>query len=204
VDFIQERENLKVYASSFSFPLYSRLRSGCTDSGSPQASTGRHRPPSRYAVDLTVVPNHDTFQGVVDIDVEIPALSGTVWLNATALQIKDASFRSDSGTQAARAIPGGNDFAGLTFDRPVSGRGVLHISYEGKISRNSSAGLFQMKDGDQWYVYSQFEPTDARRAFPCFDEPSFKTPWRLTLHVPKDNVALANTPSLSEINEATT
>ncbi len=127
--------------------------------------------------------------------------STAIWLNATELKIQDASFRSDSGTQAARVTPGGSDFAGLLFDRPVSGRGVLHISYEGKITRNSSAGLFQMKDGDQWYVYSQFEPTDARRAFPCFDEPSFKVPWQLTLHVPKDDVALANTPSLSEINE---
>jgi cytosol alanyl aminopeptidase len=168
----------------------------------PKLRLGGNVRPSRYAVDLTIVPNHDTFNGVVDIHVEIQTPSTSLWLNATALEIKDASFRSDSGTQAGRVVPGGNDFAGLAFDRPVTGRGVLHISYEGKISRNSSAGLFQMKDGDQWYVYSQFEPTDARRAFPCFDEPGFKTPWQLTLHVPKDNVALANTPSLSETNEA--
>ena len=58
-----------------------------------------------------------------------------------------------------------------------------------------------MKEGDQWYVYSQFEPTDARRAFPCFDEPRFKVPWQLTLHVPKDDVALANSPELSETDE---
>jgi len=167
----------------------------------PKLRLGDSVRPSRYAVDLTIVPDHDTFRGVVDISVEIQSPSANIWLNATALQMQDASFRSDSGAQAAHVIPGGNDFAGLTFDRPVSGRGVLHISYEGKISRNSSAGLFQMQDGGQWYVYSQFEPTDARRAFPCFDEPSFKTPWQLTLHVPKDNVALANTPSISEMNE---
>jgi alanyl aminopeptidase len=167
----------------------------------PKLRLGESARPSHYAVDLTIVPDRDTFRGIVDITVEIQAPSPAIWLNATALQIQDASFRSDSGSQTAHVIPGGNDFTGLTFDRPVSGRGVLHIAYEGKISRNSSAGLFQMKDGDQWYVYSQFEPTDARRAFPCFDEPSFKTPWQLTLHVPKDNVALGNTPSLSETNE---
>jgi aminopeptidase N len=55
----------------------------------------------------------------------------------------------------------------LRIPDTVSGQDVLHISYQGKISRNSSAGLFQMKQADQWYVYSQFEPTDARRAFPC-------------------------------------
>ena len=131
----------------------------------PKLRLGDAARPSRYAVDLTIVPNRDSFRGVVDITLEIQTPLASLWLNATALQIQDATFRSDSGTQAARVIPGGNDFAGLTFDRPVSGRGILHLSYEGKISRNSSAGLFQMKDGDQWYVYSQFEPTDARRAF---------------------------------------
>jgi alanyl aminopeptidase len=168
----------------------------------PKLRLGDGVRPSRYAVDLTIVPDRDTFRGVVDINVEIHAPSPAIWLSATTLQIQDASFRSDSGVQTASVLPGGNDFTGLSFDRPISGRGVLHIAYEGKISRNSSAGLFQMKDGDQWYVYSQFEPTDARRAFPCFDEPNFKVPWQLTLHVPKDDVALANTPSLSETNEA--
>ncbi len=73
-------------------------------------------------------------------------------------------------------------------------KGVLHVAYQGKISRNSSAGIFQLKEDREWYVYSQFEPTDARRAFPCFDEPSFKVPWQMTLHVPKDDLALSNTP----------
>ena len=71
---------------------------------------------------------------------------------------------------------------------------MLHVDYQGKISRNSSAGIFQLKEDREWYVYSQFEPTDARRAFPCFDEPSFKVPWQMTLHVPKDDLALSNTP----------
>jgi alanyl aminopeptidase len=167
----------------------------------PKLRLGDAARPSRYAVDLTIVPDQDTFRGVVDITIAMHAPSSAIWMNATALQIQEASFRSDSAAQTAQVIPGGNDFIGLAFDRPVSGRGVLHISYEGKISRNSSAGLFQMRDGDQWYVYSQFEPTDARRAFPCFDEPGFKVPWQLTLHVPRDNVALGNTPSLSETNE---
>jgi alanyl aminopeptidase len=55
-----------------------------------------------------------------------------------------------------------------------------------------------MKDGDRWYVYSQFEAIWARRAFPCFDEPSYKVPWQLTLRVKKDQVALSNAPMVSE------
>src|SRR5439155_13571575 len=50
-------------------------------------------------------------------------------------------------------------------------------------------------------VFTSFTAIDARRAFPCFDEPRFKTPWRLTLHVERKQVALANTRAVSENEE---
>jgi alanyl aminopeptidase len=52
--------------------------------------------------------------------------------------------------------------------------------------------------GEDWYAYTQFEAIDARRAFPCFDEPSWKVPWRLTLRVPEKDTAVSNTPVASE------
>jgi cytosol alanyl aminopeptidase len=183
------------------------LFAACSLAAAPTADPPKLRIPDnvqpiRYAVDLIIIPDRDTFRGAVDINIDIRTATSVIWLNASDLQIEDASFRSGSGAASkAATLAGGKDFAGFSFDHPVSGQGVLHISYLGKISRNSSAGLFQMKQADQWYVYSQFEPTDARRAFPCFDEPSFKVPWQLTLHVPKDDVALANTPELSHADE---
>ena len=159
--------------------------------------------PSRYAVDLTVIPNRDSFHGVVDIDIDVRTPAQVIWLNATHLAIQDASFRAAGagGVQQLKVMPGGDQFVGFAFDGPVSGEGVLHIAYRGDVSRHSSAGLFQMKEDGQWYLYSQFEPTDARRAFPCFDEPAFKVPWQLTLHVPENDVALSNTPVISESPE---
>jgi len=158
--------------------------------------------PLRYAVDLTIVPDRDTFHGSVDIDVDVRTPSTIIWLNAIGLAVQDASFRPESGAAlAAKTVPGGDQFTGFSFDREVSGHGTLHIAYQGKISRNSSAGIFQLKEDRDWYVYSQFEPTDARRAFPCFDEPGFKVPWQMTLHVPKDDMALSNTPVQSESGE---
>jgi alanyl aminopeptidase len=158
--------------------------------------------PLRYAVDLIIVPDRDTFRGSVDISVDVRTPAQVIWLNSIGLQIQDAAFRPELGAAyPARIVPGGDQFIGLSFDRPISGQGVLHAAYQGKISRNSSAGVFQLKEDREWYVYSQFEPTDARRAFPCFDEPSFKVPWQVTLHVPKDDLALSNTPVQSESSE---
>jgi cytosol alanyl aminopeptidase len=159
--------------------------------------------PSSYAVDLTIVPDRDFFRGSVDISLDFRRPADIVWLNATGLQIQEAAFRPESGASLpAKTVPGGDQFLGFAFDRPISGKGVLHVAYQGKISRNSSAGIFQLKEDGEWYVYSQFEPTDARRAFPCFDEPNFKVPWQLTLHVPQDDLALSNTPAQSETNDA--
>jgi alanyl aminopeptidase len=158
--------------------------------------------PLRYAVDLTIVPDRDTFHGSVDIDIDLRTPSTIIWINATGLTIVEANFRPQSGSaMPARTVPGGDQFTGFSFDREVSGKGVLHVAYQGKISRSSSAGVFQLKEDREWYVYSQFEPTDARRAFPCFDEPGFKVPWQMTLHVPKDDLAVSNTPLESESNE---
>jgi cytosol alanyl aminopeptidase len=159
--------------------------------------------PSSYTVDLTIVPDRDTFRGSVDISVDVRTPTGVIWLNAVGLQIQEAAFRPESGEALpAKTVPGGDQFLGFVFDRAISGKGVLHVAYQGKISRNSSAGIFQLKEDREWYVYSQFEPTDARRAFPCFDEPNFKVPWQLTLHVPQDDLALSNTPVQSESSEA--
>ena len=159
--------------------------------------------PIRYAVDLTIIPDRDTFRGSVDISVDVRTPAEVIWLNSIGLQVQDATFRTESGdVLPAKTVPGGDQFLGFAFDRAISGPGMLHVAYQGKISRNSSAGLFELKEDREWYAYSQFEPTDARRAFPCFDEPNFKVPWQLTLHVPKDDLALSNTPVQSETKES--
>jgi len=168
----------------------------------PKLRLGDAVQPIRYAVDLTVNPDRNTFRGAVEIEWDVRTPSQVIWLNATRLTIEEASLRLASGAVLQpNILSGGDQFAGFAFGQPVSGRGVLHVAYRGGISRNSSAGLFEMREGGRWYAYSQFEPTDARRAFPCFDEPGFKVPWELTLHVPAGDVAVSNSPVLSESAE---
>jgi alanyl aminopeptidase len=161
--------------------------------------------PVRYGIDLTVIPGSSTFTGTAAIDLAVKQATSVLWLSASDLTIESASLRVANADRLAKVVPGGSNFAGLAFDPPLApGNATLRIAYAGKIQRGSSAGVFQMPDGKNpaFYVFTQFEPTDARRAFPCFDEPQFKTPWQLTLHVKKTDLAAANTPIVSEADEA--
>lgn len=155
--------------------------------------------PVRYAVELTLIPGEPQFSGSIDIDVTVAKATDLIWLNATELTIREATI----GGQAATVEAGNADFVGLRAPKALAaGASRIHIVYQGKISEKSSAGIFQGIDGTTPYLFSQFESTDARRAFPCFDEPGLKTPWRMTLHVKKDHSAISNTPVVSQNDEA--
>jgi alanyl aminopeptidase len=151
--------------------------------------------PERYRVDLTLSPSQETFSGSVDIEVNLRQAEPTIWLNATNITVQHAAVNSI----AVHPVTEGRDFLGLAMDHPLGpGSAQIHIDYSGHVSQKSSDGLFRNKEGQDRYVFSQFEPTSARLAFPCFDEPRFKVPWQLTLHVPAEDKAFSNTPVLSE------
>jgi len=158
--------------------------------------------PVRYQVDLTVVPDQDTFTGTSDIVINFKKATPILWLNANRLQVKQASLSVGSRTVATRVVSLPKDYLRFEFNQLVGpGEAKLHVSYQGEISRKDMQGIFQVKDGDQWYIYSQFENIGARQAYPCFDEPGYKVPWQLTLHVKKDQAALSNTPVISETED---
>jgi alanyl aminopeptidase len=155
--------------------------------------------PTGYSVELKIDPARETFRGSVAIDIRLERKTSFLWLNATDLTIDKASATVADRTVGVTAVPGGSDFVGFSFAKPVGPGAVkLRVDYTGKLDETSTQGLFRQKDGEDWYAFSQFEPTDARRAFPCFDEPSHKVRWQLTLRIPKGTTAVSNTPVESE------
>lgn len=152
--------------------------------------------PIRYSLDLRIVPAEPTFSGSIAIDLQLDAPTSLVWLNATELAISGSELRAGGAAQVATVVPGGPGYVGFRVPRPIDkGAAQLLVRFSGKLDSERSRGLYRVSEGpgaDDAYAYSFFEPTDARRAFPCFDEPSFKVPWKLTLHVKQQHVALAN------------
>src|SRR6185437_16046171 len=74
-----------------------------------------------------------------------------------------------------------------------AGEHVLEITWKGGI-RDSLRGLYRSVRGEERYAATQFEAADARRAFPCFDEPEFKATFAVELTYPSGNAAIANMP----------
>lgn len=163
--------------------------------------------PTYYAFELTIVPTVETFAGRASIGVAIDAPTRVIWMHGIDLTIKTATIKTGSATVTAHAIAPtpktaeNDEYIGFVLDSPVSGAAELVIDYEGKLYSNDSDGMYRVEDRGDWYVFTQFEAADARRAFPTFDEPSFKVPVQLTLHVKSGDVAVANAPIVDEHDE---
>jgi alanyl aminopeptidase len=154
--------------------------------------------PVRYAVDLTLLPDSPTFKAKIDIDVTFPVATSLFYLNSKGIEIAAA----DANKIKLTVQQANEDFIALRAASKIpAGPAKLHFEYTGKVSPKSSEGIFVGREGDLNYLFTQFEDIDARRAFPCFDEPGFKTPWQITLHVKSGDKAFANTPQVSETSE---
>ena len=142
----------------------------------------------------------------MEIRVLLKEESDTIWLNGKELTVEAASAVAATGPKdpiPAEVSAAGKEFIRLHFQRGLpAGEYDVALAYTGRIDSKDIQGVFRQKEGGDWYAFSQFEAIDARRAFPCFDEPSFKTPWQVTIHAPKGTIAVSNTPVTSETDGA--
>ena len=157
--------------------------------------------PTGYTVELMLDPALPTFAGTVDIGLSLPTATSFLWLNGKGITVDTAEIVSGADRVPATATTGGQSYVGFTFPRPMSGAATLHVVYKGQIDRNGS-GIYVQHSGEDAYLFTQFENTDARRMVPCFDEPAYKVPWQLTLHVPSGMPAFSNTGVVADVDDS--
>jgi hypothetical protein len=153
--------------------------------------------PLRYRLELDVDPRRADFGGQTEIVVTLLEPTATVWLHGLGLKVGRVSAESPDGRRrAGRYEEVEHEFgvARLVFGAPLpAGRTVLRLRYRAPFQQTAQ-GLYRTRAGKDWYAFSQLEATDARRVFPGFDEPRFKTPFDVAIVTRGGDLAISNAP----------
>jgi aminopeptidase N len=160
--------------------------------------------PSHYAIELRLDPEAPTFDGTEDIAITVHEPVTEIALNGKDFTVNAGAVIADDGTsvEIAKAVP--DPSAGrITLELPgelATGAYTLRLAFTGKLS-DLMEGMYRSRFTDDagaehLIITTHFEATDARRNFPCWDEPDLKASFQMTLVVPEGMAALTNTPEL--------
>ncbi|HET9638726.1 MAG TPA: M1 family metallopeptidase [Allosphingosinicella sp.] len=194
---------------------------GCaktTDQGAPASPSATAAPASRqiptqlptdvrplqYTINATPDAANLRFTGRVDIDIQVLQATDSITLNAADLEFGEISLGGGSESSPLALNPRDihvseeKQTATFRFGREIApGRYRLTINYKGKIY-TQAAGLFALDyegaAGKKRALFTQFEAPDARRFFPGWDEPQYRTPYNLNVTVPADQDVVGNMP----------
>ena len=155
--------------------------------------------PSHYKLTFTPDLASATFAGEEEIAVRVARQTTTVVLNALELAISEATVVQGAASMRARvAYEKDKQQATLSLERPlVPGDARIVTRFTGSLN-DQLGGFYLSKTAKRRYAATQFEATDARRAFPCFDEPAFKATFDIVLVVDRGDVAMSNARVLSD------
>jgi aminopeptidase N len=151
--------------------------------------------PVAYRLDLTVQPDQARFSGHVEIDVTLNAATTSLYLHGRDLHVAGVTARGGATqTKATYTQVDPLGVARVDFAKPLpAGKATLVFDYDAPFG-SGPAGLYHVKVGDQWYAWTQFESTDARAAYPSFDQPGYKTPFTVSLTTRPGLTVYSNAP----------
>jgi alanyl aminopeptidase len=150
--------------------------------------------PLAQQLNLMLDPDRLRYTGNTRITLDIREDVDSILLHAQDLTILGTRF----GRKGALAVA---EFDQLehallqisTGSTIAAGEYELRIKFEDDFNTDS-VSMYRVEENGRFHVFSQMEASEAREAFPCFDEPAYKIPWNMTLTVPLDMMAITNTP----------
>ena len=168
----------------------------------------RHVVPHRY--DLRLEPDlaSGTFSGRETITLTVEQITSKILLNAVDLTVSSALVEGPAKQRLAGAIEfeASQQRCRLIFPQPLTpGEWHLHLAFQGTLN-DQLRGFYRSTYKDQagqtqTIAATQFEATDVRRAFPCWDEPDFKAVFAMTLVMDPSLTAVSNTRIVTESTE---
>ncbi len=158
----------------------------------------QHITPLHYTIFLAPDLDNFIFQGEESIDIKITKPTAKITLHSAEIEVTSVYFVNKVSVEASK-ISYDKEAETVTFHFGKSilpGKGKLKIVFAG-ILNNKMRGFYRSRYTHKGKTYhmgvTQFESTDARRAFPCFDEPQHKATFEVSLKVPSDRTVISNT-----------
>jgi len=163
----------------------------------PLGRLGDEAVPIAYRLDLVIDPNESSFRGATEIDIDVARPLTGIWLHGRDLAV-DRVYAEIGGTQ----LDGSYEQVDVTgvaqvrFDRTLpAGRTTLHFDYSAPFA-SVPDGLYHTDEGGDEYAATQLESISARKVFPGFDEPRFKTPFDIAVTAQTVHTVVTSTPEI--------
>ena len=172
----------------------------------------KHVVPKRYEIRLAPDLGAAGFEGEERIEIEVLHATTQIVMHAVELGVHSASISpgwasvGDDGPEAALAfdLDAPSEFLILRSARELEpGQYSVVLSFSGVLNDRLCGfyrSTFEDDQGDEHVIATtQFEETDARRAFPCFDEPALKAVFSITIDVPEGLSAYSNSGEIASV-----
>ncbi len=155
--------------------------------------------PEHYTLWFAPDLERETFRGRAEIRVRLDAPASAITLHAAEITFGDVAIEAGGRTQPATVrLDAATETATLTVPaRMAAGPATVRITYTGVLN-DKLRGFYLSKANGRKYAVSQMEATDARRAFPSFDEPAKKATFDITLMIDAADTAISNGRPLSD------
>ncbi|RZV41646.1 MAG: M1 family peptidase [Acidimicrobiales bacterium] len=160
--------------------------------------------PRHYALEIEPDIQKHSFHGHVTISAEVMEATDRLVCNCADLDLRDVRI---DGADVAYTVDPASERLTITFDTARSpGPIELQASFTGELNdqlKGFYRSTFHDDDGvEHTIATTQFQSTDARRAFPCWDEPDFKATFAISLVVDPDMMAISNGAELSRVERS--
>jgi aminopeptidase N len=162
--------------------------------------------PDNYKLKFTPDIEKATFEGDETITLHVLKPTSEITLNAVDIDFHEVSITSGGATQKAKVTPEKEkEMVVLAVEKPLAaGPATVHITYTGTLNSEMRGFYLGKDDQGRKYAATQFEATDARRAFPSFDEPDYKATFDITAVAGKGLVAISNQKVVSDTDAGDT
>lgn len=151
--------------------------------------------PQAYTLQFTMNPDDPGFSGHVEIKLELTQPRDVIWLHGQDLRVSSTQLVLADGSALTAGYEQVNDDGVVKISLPETvepQEATLVFDYSTDYYRGLEGAYKVQEDGEN-YIFTQFEAIAARRAFPSFDEPAFKTPYTVSFTVPAADKVVTNT-----------